>query len=109
MLASLDKLAALPGNTVTCCTHEYTLSNLRFAVAVDPANQALATYQSQCENLRQQHQPTLPTSIAQELLINPFLRTRQPALISSARLFDAAAHDDVSVFSALRQWKNQFK
>ena len=109
MLASLDKLAALPGNTVTCCTHEYTLSNLRFAVAVDPANQALATYQSQCENLRQQHQPTLPTSIAQELLINPFLRTRQPALISSARHFDAAAQDDVSVFSALRQWKNQFK
>ena len=109
MLASLDKLAALPGNTVTCCTHEYTLSNLRFALAVDPANQALAAYQSQCENLRQQHQPTLPTSIAQELLINPFLRTRQPALISSARHFDAAVHDDISVFSAIRQWKNQFK
>ena len=109
MLASLDKLAALPGNTVTCCTHEYTLSNLRFAVAVDANNQALATYQSHCENLRQRHQPTLPTSIAQELLINPFLRTRHPALISSARHFDAAAHDDVSVFTAIRQWKNQFK
>ena len=109
MLASLDKLAALPGNTVTCCTHEYTLSNLRFAVAVDPDNLALAAYQKHCKNLRQRHQPTLPTSIAQELLINPFLRTRHPALISSARHFDAAAHDDVSVFTAIRQWKNQFK
>jgi len=109
MLASLDKLAALPGNTVTCCTHEYTLSNLRFAVAVDPDNQTLAAYQAHCEKLREQDQPTLPTSIAQELLINPFLRTRQPALISSARHFDAAAHDDVSVFAAIRQWKNQFK
>lgn len=109
MLASLDKLAALPGNTVTCCTHEYTLSNLRFAVAVDPDNLALATYQTHCKKLREKQQPTLPTSIAQELLINPFLRTRQPALISSAQHFDAAAHDDVSVFAAIRQWKNQFK
>ena len=109
MLASLDKLAALPGNTATCCTHEYTLSNLRFAVAVDPANTALAAYQAHCEKLRQQHQPTLPTSIAQELLINPFLRIRHSALISSAQHFDAAARDDVSVFAALRQWKNQFK
>jgi hydroxyacylglutathione hydrolase len=109
MLASLDKLAVLPGNTAVCCTHEYTLSNLRFAVAVDPANQELRNYQMHCENLRQQHQPTLPTSIAQELLINPFLRTRQPALISSARHVDAAAHDEVSVFAAIRQWKNTFK
>ena len=109
MLASLDKLALLPGNTVVCCTHEYTLSNLRFAVAVDPANQTLASYQVHCQNLRERHLPTLPTSIAQELLINPFLRTRQPALISSAQHFDAAAHDDVSVFAAIRQWKNQFK
>ena len=108
MLASLDKLAALPGNTVTCCTHEYTLSNLRFAVTVDPANQALQDYKTYCEKLREQHQPTLPTSIAQELLINPFLRTRQPALISSASHFDAAARDDVSVFAAIRQLKNQF-
>ena len=109
MLASLDKLAALPGDTVVCCTHEYTLSNLRFALAVDPDNLTLATYHAHCEKLRELHQPTLPTSIAQELLINPFLRTRQPALISSAQHFDAAAHDDVSIFAAIRQWKNQFK
>ncbi len=109
MLASLDKLAALPGNTVVCCTHEYTLGNLRFAVAVDPANHQLAEYQAHCIKLREHGQPTLPTSISQELLINPFLRTRQAAVISSAQHFDAAAHDDTSVFAAIRQWKNQFK
>jgi hydroxyacylglutathione hydrolase len=109
MLASLDKLAALPGNTVVCCTHEYTLSNLRFAVAVDPANQDLANYQAHCIDLRKHNQPTLPTSVSQELLINPFLRTRHAALISSARQFDASAQDDTSVFAAIRQWKNQFK
>ena len=109
MLASLDKLAALPGNTVVCCTHEYTLSNLRFAVAVDPTNTELADYQTHCAALREQNKPTLPTSIARELLINPFLRTRQPALVTSAHHFDAAAHDETTVFAAIRQWKNQFK
>ena len=109
MLASLDKLAGLPGNTVVCCTHEYTLANLRFALAVDPDNTDLVDYNDRCQSLRKQGQPTLPTSIAQELLINPFLRSRQAALVSSARHFDAAAHDDTSVFAALRQHKNQFK
>lgn len=109
MLASLDKLAALPGETVVCCTHEYTLSNLRFALAVEPGNQNLVDYNAQCQGLRTSGQPTLPTTIAQELLINPFLRTRSPALVSSAKHFDVAAHDDTSVFAAIRQWKNQFK
>ena len=109
MLASLDKLAALPGNTVVCCTHEYTLSNLRFAAAVDPTNAELARYQGHCAALRQAKQPTLPTSIAQELLINPFLRTRSASVRDSAINFDSKASDDTAVFTAIRQWKNQFK
>lgn len=109
MLASLDKLAALPGNTVVCCTHEYTLSNLRFAMAVEPGNTDLADYQAQCIGLREQGRPTLPTSIAQELLVNPFLRTRQATIMTAARHFDASARDDTTVFAAIRQWKNQFK
>jgi len=109
MLASLDKLAALPGSTVVCCTHEYTLSNLRFAMAVEPGNAELAAYQAKCMHLREQGQPTLPSSIAQELLINPFLRTRQATIMQAARHFDASAHDDTTVFAAIRQWKNQFK
>lgn len=109
MLASLDKLAALPGNTVVCCTHEYTLSNLRFAMAVEPGNADLVAYQAHCIRLREHGQPTLPTSIAQELLVNPFLRTRQATIMAAARHFDASAHDDSAVFAAIRQWKNQFK
>jgi hydroxyacylglutathione hydrolase len=109
MLASLDTLAALPGDTQVCCTHEYTLGNLRFALAVEPGNADLGAYQAHCAHLREAGQPTLPTSIAQELLINPFLRTRQAAIIAAACRFDAAAHDETSVFAAIRQWKNQFK
>jgi hydroxyacylglutathione hydrolase len=108
MLASLDKLAALPGNTVVCCAHEYTLSNLRFALAVEPDNTDLAAYQARCVRLRENGLPTLPTSIAQELLINPFLRTRQATIMAAARRFDASAHDDSTLFAAIRQWKNQF-
>ncbi|CAN7307700.1 hydroxyacylglutathione hydrolase [Polaromonas sp. LjRoot131] len=109
MLASLDKLAALPGNTVVCCTHEYTLSNLRFAMAVEPGNAELAAYQARCVRLREQGRPTLPTSIAQELLVNPFLRTRQATIMQAARHIDASARDETTVFAAIRQWKNQFK
>lgn len=109
MLASLDKLAALPGNTVVCCTHEYTLSNLRFAMAVEPGNADLAAYQARCIRLREQGVPTLPSSIAQELRINPFLRTRQATIMAAARHFDASARDETTVFAAIRQWKNQFK
>ena len=65
--------------------------------------------QAQCIALRTQGKPTLPTSVAQELLINPFLRTRQPTIMTAARHFDASARDDTTVFAAIRQWKNQFK
>jgi hydroxyacylglutathione hydrolase len=109
MLASLDRLAALPGNTRVCCTHEYTMSNLRFALAVEPDNTELIGYHARCAGLRSDGQPTLPTSISQELLINPFLRTRHASVKAAAQAFDSAAHDDNTVFAAIRQWKNQFK
>ena len=109
MLASLDKLSALPGATRVCCTHEYTLSNLKFACAVDPTNEALTRYTSTAQALRARQQPTLPSTILLERQINPFLRTRQAALIQAAQSFDASARDEVSIFAALRQWKNQFQ
>lgn len=109
MLASLDALAALPENTRICCTHEYTLSNLRFAAAVDPTNQTLARYTAAAQALRSQQQPTLPSTILMERQINPFLRTRQAAIIQAVQGFDASAHDEVSIFAALRQWKNEFQ
>jgi hydroxyacylglutathione hydrolase len=110
MLASLDKLAALPGATQVCCTHEYTLSNLKFARAVEPDNAKLINYVQRCEELRARDLPTLPSTIGQEQQINPFLRTRLPAVAQAARAHDAATPPDpVSVFATLRQWKNEFK
>ena len=109
MLDSLDRLAVLPGDTRVCCTHEYTLANLRFAMAVEPDNAELAAYQAHCQQLRAQGQPTLPSSIFQETRINPFLRTRQASVLAAVHRFDASTHDETTVFAALRQWKNQFK
>lgn len=110
MLASLDTLARLPADTRVCCAHEYTLSNLRFARAVEPDNTELADYHANCEALRARNVPTLPTTIGQELRINPFLRTRQPAVAQAAQAFNGArADDEVAVFAAIRQWKNDTK
>ena len=110
MLASLDRLAGLPADTRVCCAHEYTLSNLRFARVVEPDNQALATWEQACQALRAQGQPTLPAPLGQELDINPFLRSRLPAVRAAAqRHAGRAATDDASAFALLREWKNQFK
>lgn len=111
MQASLDALAALPGNTRVCCAHEYTLSNLKFALAVEPHNRALLQYTSACEALREQGQPTLPSLMATERDINPFLRTREPDVARAAQGFDTQVDptDAVAVLAALRQWKNNFR
>lgn len=109
MLSSLDALAALPAASRVCCTHEYTLSNLKFAAAVDPDNQVLADCIARAQDMRARQQPTLPSTIQLEREINPFLRTRQTALIKAAQGFDASARDEVAVFAALRQWKNKFQ
>ena len=109
MLQSLDTLAALPGNTRVCCTHEYTLGNLRFARAVEPDNKALLDYSQHCETLRARGEPTLPSSIEVERAINPFLRSREATVKRAAAQRNAGAVDDVSVFAAIRQWKNEFQ
>ena len=109
MLASLDQLAALPGNTRVCCTHEYTLSNLRFARVVEPGNQTLLQHLTACEDKRARQLPTLPSSIALERDINPFLRSRLPAVIQAVQTFQPSVQEETAVFAALREWKNQFK
>ncbi len=113
MLASLDLLASLPASTQVCCAHEYTLSNLRFALAVEPSNTDLQTYMAQCQQLRAEGIPTLPAQLGHELQINPFLRARHPdvrhAVAQHAGLSATEQTDDVAVFAALREWKNDFK
>jgi hydroxyacylglutathione hydrolase len=109
MSTSLARLAALAGNTRVCCTHEYTQSNLRFALTVEPGNAELAAHARHCDALRRQGRPTLPSTIALERAINPFLRCREPAVAAAARQRDPSAHDAVAVFAALREWKNEFR
>ena len=92
-----------------CCAHEYTLSNLRFARAVEPGNRALGDYLQRCEQLRAEGQPTLPSSIGTERAVNPFLRSREPEVVHSVRTQAASATDEVAVFAALREWKNNFR
>lgn len=111
MQASLDTLAALPDDTRVCCAHEYTLSNLKFACAVEPGNTALLQYQSLCQDLRARHQPTLPSRIGHERDINPFLRTRVPAVVAAAQAHAGTPIDrcdPVAVLAQLREWKNIF-
>lgn len=109
MAQSLSRLAALPPDAQVCCTHEYTLSNLRFAAAVEPANADVAAHQASCEALRAAGKPTLPSSVALERSINPFLRCTEPAVIAAARARGAPSTDPVDVLAALRLWKNEFR
>jgi hydroxyacylglutathione hydrolase len=108
MLDSLNKLADLPSHTRVCCTHEYTLSNLKFARAVEPNNAELIQYQQQCMAMREAGVPTLPSTIARELQINPFLRSDQAEVVHAAQKLVPTATDAVAVFTAIRQWKNNF-
>jgi glyoxylase-like metal-dependent hydrolase (beta-lactamase superfamily II) len=105
------ELSALPGQVRVCGTHEYLPGNLKFATAVEPGDAKLVHYRQQCEERRSRGEPTLPSTIALENSVNPFLRTRQPAVAQASRGHDPAAEaaDAVAAFAALRQWKNEFQ
>src|SRR5688500_10227543 len=109
MVNSLEKLADLPRETLIYCGHEYTLNNIRFARVVEPGNKALAERERGVEKLRKQNTPTLPSNIAIEKATNPFLRCDEPEVIRIASNYAGKSlSDHVSVFSALRDWKNHF-
>ena len=109
MYSSLSKFAALPGSTLVYCAHEYTLSNLRFARAADPANAALDEREAAARAALAAGNPSLPSTIQSELAANPFLRTGQPALVESAsRHAGRTLTEAVEVFATLRRWKDGF-
>jgi len=107
MYQSLQKLARLPEETLVYCAHEYTASNVAFALAVEPDNNQLQKYRDEVNRLRAQNQPTLPTTIRRERWINPFLRADEPSVIKSVNN-RTTQFDPVSIFTALREWKNEF-
>lgn len=108
MAASLDTLAALPPETLVHCAHEYTEANLRFALAVEPENPEIHQRVVKVASLRAAGQASVPSTLAEELATNPFLRCRVPAVIAAAVRQGAVANDHVSVFAAVRAWRNGF-
>lgn len=109
MLESLSKFAALPDDTLVCCAHEYTLSNLRWAMEVEPDNAVLRERWDTARHQRQDGQPTLPSNMALEMASNPFLRTGVAQVAqSAARHAGHALSSEVEVFASLREWKNNF-
>ena len=106
---SLQRLAALPGQTQVYCTHEYTLSNLRFAQAAEPDNAQVAERLRQVTAWREAGQISLPSTLALERATNPFLRCNEPALNATIdRRKGAADRSSAEVFRHLRAWKDNF-
>ncbi len=85
MFQSLRKLGQLPGDTLVCCGHEYTQSNARFALTVDPENAALRTRADEVDRLRAAGAPTLPSRLSDEMMANPFMRALDAAQLARIR------------------------
>lgn len=102
---SLDRIRALPAETRIYCAHEYTQNNGRFALTVDPGNPALVARMAAVDEARRQGEPTVPSSLEEELATNPFLRPESPEIQSSVGLEGA---DPLTVFAAVRRCKDVF-
>src|SRR5690606_27346543 len=107
MVDSLGKLARLPAATRVYCGHEYTMANIAFAQPGDPGNRALAERRGREAATRERGEPTLPSTIGEELATNPFLRVEAPEVVAAAgRRAGRRLAGPVEVFAAIREWKN---
>jgi len=105
MWESLSKLAALPGDTTVCSGHEYTESNAKFALTIDPDNPALISRATAVQDARSKGRPTVPTQLSEELATNPFLRASDPAIRALLGMQSASNAD---VFAEIRAQKDRF-
>lgn len=105
MLDSLNKLMKLPDDTLIYCGHEYTLSNARFAVTVDPDNAALKARKQAFEKMAAEGKATLPVRLGDEKATNPFLRASDPGI---RRVLGMEKASDVEVFAEIRKRKDKF-
>jgi len=107
---SLSKLAALPAETSVYCAHEYTLSNLKFSLAVQPDNEAAASYLAHCRELRARDEATIPSDMRQERNVNPFLRCDDETVKQAAEAYAGRRlPSQPEVFAVIRQWKDSFR
>jgi hydroxyacylglutathione hydrolase len=105
MWGSLEKLMALPDETVVYCAHEYTQANAAFAITVEPDNSALQQRTKDIARLREQGIPTVPTTIGLERQTNPFVRPQSDNL---QRTIDCVGADAVAIFAETRKRKDNF-
>jgi hydroxyacylglutathione hydrolase len=108
MYESLMKLKKLPKNTRIYCGHEYTVNNLKFAKVVEPDNIDLITRYNEALELRKNNIPTLPSTISIELKTNPFLRAEENNVQKIISNKFKTGFSEKEIFSALRQWKDNF-
>jgi hydroxyacylglutathione hydrolase len=109
MVESLAKLAALPDNTQVYCGHEYTEKNLRFALTLEPNNEALKAKYEWARKKRSAGESTIPSTIGDEKQFNPFLRTASAELRASLKKIDPSIGDDkVAIFAKARELKDKF-
>ncbi len=107
MFRSLQRLAELPGDTLVFAAHEYTRANLEFARAADPDNSDVRTALADTMLARELDRPTLPSNLAREKRINPFLRTAD-AGVRAAAAQHGGTDTDEDTFATLRAWKDRF-
>ncbi len=106
---SLQRFASLPNDTQIYCSHEYTLANLDFALAVEPNNPALIQRKIDEQHKREQGLPTLPSNLALELATNPFLRCTETSVVQAVQEFSKQTiNNEAKVFRTLRYWKDGF-
>jgi hydroxyacylglutathione hydrolase len=108
MQVSLDKLAALPAETLVFCAHEYTQSNCHFALAVEPENEQLLRRCSEVENRRVEGLITIPSRLGEEMMVNPFLRSRQATVVAAAQKRKPGVQAGAETLAVIRTWKDSF-
>lgn len=106
MFSSLQKIMSLPDETNIYCGHEYTQSNSKFALSIEPNNEALKEYAEHVAQLRSKKLPTIPTTIKKEKLCNPFLRTSSPEIRQNLKI--PAAASDAQALGVIRRAKDHF-
>ena len=109
MVASLSRLTSLPADTKIFCGHEYTEKNLRFALTLEPGNAELAAKHRKVKDLSDRGEPTVPTTVGDELATNPFLRSNSRELREAIRKrFPECPDDPITVFARTRELKDAF-
>lgn len=107
MQSAMDYFSALPSETEVYCTHEYSIANLHFALKVEAGNRAIIRELERCTEQRQMRLPTLPSRIAVEREINPYMRTRETSVrLAAERHFGKTLSSEIEVLAAVREWKN---